>query len=261
MDMTTGRRNWSEEEVRLALALYLRTPFGRMHRRNPQVIALARYLQRTPAAVALKLCNLAALDDSLPRAGMRNASRADRRVWRRFRAAPDSLLPAWRKLMRLLGEAECADTVSSTLREERELPLRDTLGREREVVVRQRIGQDMFRRAVLASYEGRCALTGIDDARLLTASHIVPWREAPEIRLDPCNGICLNALHDRAFDRHLITFDEDWRLVISPCLPARARHCLLAVEEPRLRLPRRFLPSREYMERHRHAFHLRQEAP
>ena len=54
------RRNWNMAEVRAALALYLRTNFGRFHKTNPDVITLARQLGRTPSAVALKLGNLAA---------------------------------------------------------------------------------------------------------------------------------------------------------------------------------------------------------
>ena len=68
------RRNWQAEEVREALALYLVTDFGRFHSRNPDIIALASRLDRTPSSIALKLANFAALDDSLPRKGMANAS-------------------------------------------------------------------------------------------------------------------------------------------------------------------------------------------
>ena len=76
----TVRRNWSEEEVRKALTLYLRTTFGRLHNRNPDIIALANEIGRTASSVALKLVNLASLDDSLPAKGMANASATDRQV-------------------------------------------------------------------------------------------------------------------------------------------------------------------------------------
>ena len=64
------RRNWSMAEVRAALALYVRTSFGRFHKTNPDVITLAHQLGRTPSAIALKLANLAALDETLPQKGM-----------------------------------------------------------------------------------------------------------------------------------------------------------------------------------------------
>src|SRR5690606_15788351 len=89
---------------------------------------------------------------------------------------------------------------------------------ETERLTRVRRVQRFFRTAVLASYEKRCAITGLAIPRLLTASHILPWSTAPARRADPSNGICLNALHDRAFDRGLLTFDEDMRVVLSPIL-------------------------------------------
>ena len=75
------RPNWTQSEVKEALALYLVTDFGRFHSRNPDVIRLGVQLDRTASAVALKLTNLAALDDSLMQRGMVNASATDRLVW------------------------------------------------------------------------------------------------------------------------------------------------------------------------------------
>jgi putative restriction endonuclease len=50
---------------------------------------------------------------------------------------------------------------------------------------------------------------------LLVASHILPWGLHEKERLNVRNGLCLSRLHDAAFDRGLITFDDDLRLVIS----------------------------------------------
>ncbi len=82
-------------------------------------------------------------------------------------------------------------------------------------------------------------------------------REQSEARrTDPTNGICLNALHDRAFDRHLITFDEDYRLVVSRSLKSNTisdfhRASFLALEGRQLHLPHRFKPDSKAMEAHR----------
>lgn len=78
-----------------------------------------------------------------------------------------------------------------------------------------RKGQDYFRRMVLKNYAGQCALTGIDIPQLLLASHIIPWSEDKEKRLNPCNGICLSSLYDRAFDQGLIGFDLHYRTILS----------------------------------------------
>ena len=73
----------------------------------------------------------------------------------------------------------------------------------------QRVGQRLFRDAVLTAYNARCCITGLAVYRLLVAGHIMPWREDPSQRLNPANGLCLSALHDRAFDIGLITIRPD----------------------------------------------------
>ncbi len=88
------RRNWTENQVRAALALYLVTPFGRIHKGNPDIIALVGRIGRTPSAVALTMSNLAAIDETLPRKGMTNASALDRQVWAEFLQAPEYVLEA-----------------------------------------------------------------------------------------------------------------------------------------------------------------------
>jgi putative restriction endonuclease len=107
---------------------------------------------------------------------------------------------------------------------------------------------------VLTGYGSRCALTGVDDVRLLNASHIVGWAEDATQRMRPTNGICLNALHDRAFDRHLITFDEGWRMLIAPQVPAAAKAQLQRGVDGRLQMPTRFLPDAGLMAQHRARF-------
>lgn len=237
------QRNGSEQEVQAALALYLVTDFGRFHTRNPDVIAHAGRIGRTPGSVALKLANLAALDDSLPQKGMANASATDRRVWQAFQHAPDAVVAA------------CAQQVSPAPPGMAEAAAAfDRRGGVRQVVASQRVGQDLFRRMVLTGYGVRCALTGVDDTRLLNASHIVGWADHPEHRMRPTNGICLNALHDRAFDRRLITFDESWRMVIAQKLPVAAWVQLQRGVAGPLQMPSRFLPDAALMAQHRARF-------
>jgi hypothetical protein len=96
---------------------------------------------------------------------------------------------------------------------------------EAERLVVQRIGQDIFRARLMDYWQGRCPLTGITDAALLRASHIVPWAECETDaeRLDVHNGLLLSALWDAAFDRALVTFDDQGRPEFSPSLSAQAR--------------------------------------
>jgi len=110
---------------------------------------------------------------------------------------------------------------------------------------------------VLSSYENRCALTGIAVPQLLIASHIIPWSENEDRRADPTNGLSLNSLHDKAFDRHL--FDEDFRLVVSSFLrkndvPEFQSANFAKIEGATLTLPHRFAPDPRALEEHRNSF-------
>ena len=81
-----------------------------------------------------------------------------------------------------------------------------------------RIGQGLFRRNLINEC-GICALTGVDDARLLIASHIKPWRDSNnQERLDAKNGLLLIPTYDKLFDQKLISFDNDKRMLVSPSL-------------------------------------------
>ncbi len=88
---------------------------------------------------------------------------------------------------------------------------------EAERFVVQRIGQDLFRDALITYWGGRCPLTGIADLALLRASHIVPWAEcgSDAKRLDVHNGLLLSALWDAAFDAGLVSFADDGLAVVS----------------------------------------------
>jgi hypothetical protein len=96
---------------------------------------------------------------------------------------------------------------------------------EAERLVIQRIGQDIFRDRLMTYWQGRCPLTGITDPALLRASHIIPWKDCAtdSERLDVHNGLLLSALWDAAFDRGLVTFDEEGLPQFSPKLSETAR--------------------------------------
>lgn len=81
----------------------------------------------------------------------------------------------------------------------------DLIGTTCEAVVKQRVNQNVFRSMMLANYNTTCAITGITVPELLVASHIVPWAENEQERLNPENGICLSSLYDKAFDQGLIS--------------------------------------------------------
>ena len=88
-----------------------------------------------------------------------------------------------------------------------------------QTVSQVRVGQDYFRDEVIRICCGACVVTGITDVSLLVASHIKPWKDSTdEERLDGNNGLLLSPHIDKLFDRHLITFSDDGRLIPSPRL-------------------------------------------
>lgn len=136
------------------------------------------------------------------------------------------------------------------------------LTKEGEDVVsesKRRVGQDYFRRLILANYGYRCALTGIDMPQLLLASHIIPWRDKThkKDRLNPSNGICLSALYDKAFDKGLITFSpDDYTVCLSSALRENEtkeyydQHFGIIIGK-KLMMPTEYLPDRDFLAYHR----------
>lgn len=120
---------------------------------------------------------------------------------------------------------------------------------ERNYLATARVGQGQFRERLIQAFNGTCPITGITNPALLLASHIKPWTVCTnEERLDSQNGILLSALLDRLFDRGLISFSTNGKLLVSPKLSAsdQVRCGLLSDVELTLN------PSqRHYMEYHR----------
>jgi len=91
---------------------------------------------------------------------------------------------------------------------------------EGEATQKYRIGQDIFREALMDYWNKSCPLTGISNGHLLKASHIIPWSrcETDAQRLDIYNGLLLSVLWDAAFDKGLVTFDDVGRPLLSSFL-------------------------------------------
>jgi putative restriction endonuclease len=253
--MTKGRL-WSRDEIVVAMNLYCKLPFGQLDHRNPLIIKLAHQLDRTPSSVSMKLCNLASLDPVHQARGVRGltgASQADREVWAEFHRDWDRLaFESEQGLANLAGLP--VEKLASI--DESDLPAE---GKERERVVKQRVNQQFFRSAVLAAYGRRCCVTGLDLPELLVASHVIPWAASKAHRVNPRNGLCLNALHDRAFDRGLVTLTPEFRLALSPRVlkasPSAAKDWLVDFNKAPIRLPERFAPDLECLAWHRdHVF-------
>jgi len=247
------RKNWTRDELLVCFNLYCRIPFGKFHSRNPEIIAAAKPLQRTPSAVAMKLVNFASLDPAHQKRhvrGLRNTSNSDRALWEEFESDPN----------KLAAESETAFRQISPNRipideEEVVLPAGPS---EKITSQTMRLVQSFFRNTVLASYEYKCSFCKLRIKSLLNASHIIPWKASVPLRADPRNGLCLCVLHDRAFDRGLIAVDSKYCILISKQLKTGAttpvhRAAFLELEGIRIDLPKRFLPAPSSLEHHLNA--------
>jgi len=125
-------------------------------------------------------------------------------------------------------------------------------------MVRVRVNQYFFRAAVLSAYDNKCCVTGLAVPELLVASHIVPWATDSKQRMNPRNGLCLNALHDRAFDRGLMFIDEELTVRFREKLlrferKSQGLDWLLSYARKPICLPRKFRPDAECLRKHRSA--------
>ena len=261
--MATGKR-WTRDELLIALNLYHKLTFGQMHARQPAIVALAEKMGRGSNSLAMKLCNFASLDPALKIRGIRGltgASALDRSVWGEFHANLNETAPASEEAFRKLFGADKSCEIEVTPHDGvllRRAPPRGPT--ETKVMAKVRRGQEYFRQAVLNNFGSRCGVTGLAVRELLIASHILPWGKHEAERLNVRNGLCLSRLHDAAFDNFLISFDDNYRLLLSAKLkaalpqPAVEKNFGAYVGEP-LRLPSdAVLPELKFLAQHRKRF-------
>ena len=250
--MTKPRsRRWTREETLIVFNLYCRIPFKDSNKAHPDVRHVAKLIGRTPDSVNMKIGNLGSLDPELEKRGirgLRHTSRLDRSVWNDFH---DNWEERIDESERLMADRERALGMPTRSSESVQKEGRDKIA-ERKV----RENQPFFRKAILSAYENRCCVTGIDIEALLIASHIKPWADSDSTeKLNPQNGLCLNALHDRAFDRGLIAVMDNYTVVVSKQVRHSAsdavRKMLLRYEGRRINLPTRFLPRADLLAWHR----------
>jgi len=250
--MKAGEKLWSRDELILAINLYCKLPFGQLDSRTPEIIKLAALIGRAPGAVSYKLGNFSSLDPSLQARGIKgapNGSKLDRVIWDEFYQNWDEL-PFESEKLRATFEHSTVEKINQI--NEEDLPKE---GKERERIVRARVNQSFFRSMVLSSYKSTCCITGLQNSELLVAGHIKPWSSDAKNRLNPRNGIAMNALHDKAFESGLITITPEYRIRISNILKEQKKNpsvqaYFLQYDGREILLPRRFLPDSEFLRYH-----------
>ncbi len=192
------------------------------------------------------------LDPSLKKrniAGASHGSKKDAEVWNEFNGDWDRLAFESEKLL-----AQKMGIQIENVSEVEALDLPKT-GIERESLVKIRVNQSFFRKSVLAAYNFQCCITGLEIPELLNASHIIPWSKDQENRVNPRNGLCLNVIHDRAFDRGLLTITPDFIVKISKFLKKKnvsnaVQDFLVRYDGLEINKPARFLPDLKFLKYH-----------
>jgi putative restriction endonuclease len=240
--MKVGQTLWTRDELILAINLYCKTPFGKLHKSNQDVINLANLIGRTSNSVAYKLVNFASLDPTLKARGIKGASN--------FSKLDKQILPYESELLLEKFQIKSKEKVNNILHIDFSKE-----GKTKEQLVKIRVNQSFFRSTILASYNSTCCITGIKQPEFLIAGHIKPWSIDEKNRLNPCNGIAINALHDKAFETGLITITTDYKIKISSLLFKEknkpvVEDYFLKYNDKEIILPTRFLPNIDFLEYH-----------
>lgn len=247
------RRLWSKEELILAFNLYLKLPFGKMHKGNADIIRLADLLHRTPSSIAMRLGNFANIDPYHRERGISGLSGGVKQcqpIWDEFNNNREKLIFESEKLLASLENQTIENKYSDVL-QNINLPL----GEEMVYEVKTRINQNIFRQIILNVYSSKCAISGINIPELLNASHIIPWAINENERLNPSNGICLSKLYDATFDKGLIGIKKDYSIVLSSKIKKHKKDSYYDkyfgfLESKKINLPERFHPNKDFLEYH-----------
>jgi putative restriction endonuclease len=246
-------KKWTREEMILAFNLYLKLPFGKMHIRTPEIIALAGLMGRSANSVTLRLVNFASCDPYHQNRGVKGMVGGQKQcqpIWDEFANNREELI--------FESERILAETLHQTLEtkfDELFFDIKDLKGETKIREVKTRVNQNVFRQIVLANYNRQCAITGLDIPDLLFASHIIPWAANEQERLNPENGICLSALYDRAFDKGLIGINARYEVLLSAALQKNKGKDYFAkyfapIEKTKLQMPQKYLPKQTFLQWH-----------
>ncbi len=246
-------KNWTREQTIVAFNLYCKIPFQKASSNNPDIVRIAKIIGRSPNSVKMKIGNFGSFDPELKKkgiVGLANTSKLDEQVWNEFNNNWDRLVFESEKLINKFLYKSIKEIGVDE-------PLKLPEGRTKERLVKTRVNQSFFRQSVLSAYNITCCITGIRIPQLLIASHIIPWSKSDERfeRTNPHNGLCLNSLHDSAFDKGYLTITPDFNVKISKKLyniqdDDIIKKWFKSFEENKIFLPDRFLPKREFLEYH-----------
>lgn len=246
------QNRWTKEQTIIVFNLYCKIPFQKASATNPDIVRIAKIIGRSPNSVKMKIGNFGSFDPELRRkgiVGLSNVSKLDKDIWDEFNSN-------WEKLA-YESELLIAKFLKKDIGNVNDVDLTDIPeGKDRLSAVKVRINQNFFRQAVLSANNYSCCITGIKVPQLLIASHIIPWSKRKETQLNPRNGLCLNALHDKAFDYGFITISTEYRIKVSNAIYDKYNNDPNTInwfneyQNNKINLPERFVPEKQFLEYH-----------
>jgi putative restriction endonuclease len=244
---------WTRDELILALNLYLKLPFYKISGRNPEVIHLAKLINRSANSVSIRLSNFASCDPYHQARGVKGLEGGKKQcqpIWDEFLNNRDLLIFESESLLAEREKRSIEEKFNSILEDTKNL-----YGEDRIQEVKTRVNQNFFRQLVLANYESTCAISGINIPDLLVSSHIIPWSKNTKERLNPENGICLSSLYDKAFDKGLIGIKENLEIVLSKDLKRHSQsgfyqNFFASIENTKIKTPQKYLPGKDFIQFH-----------
>ncbi len=242
------RNNWTREETIVAFNVYCKIPFKNSNKAHPMIIKYANIIGRSPSALNMKIGNFGRLDPELKKqgiTGLSNGGKLEQVIWDEFNGNWDDLAFESEKLISQFQNKDLTEMICEDFPE----------GKEKETTVKARVNQSFFRSAILSSYNSRCCITGLSIPEFLVASHIIPWSIDEKNRINPHNGLCLNSIHDKAFDKGFITITPDYKIVVSKYFDdfsseAPVNDFFLKFDNQYIVKPERFLPKKEFLDYH-----------
>ncbi|MBU2904121.1 HNH endonuclease [Arenibacter algicola] len=244
-------KNWTREQSIVAFNVYCKIPFKDSSKTHPTIIKYANIIGRSPSALNMKVGNFGRLDPELQKrgiTGLANGSTLEEVIWNEFHGNWDDLAYESEKLISSFQNKSLIETTEIDLSD---LPE----GKDVERIVKMRVNQSFFRSSVLSSYYQKCCITGIAIPEFLIASHIIPWRTNIGQRMNPRNSLCLNSIHDQAFDKGFLTVDTDYKVKVSDAIFEHKENQSIAdfflkYNAKKISLPDKFFPSQEFLEYH-----------
>lgn len=246
-----AKNNWTREETIVAFNAYCKVPFKKSSKSNPTVIKYANIIGRSPSALNMKIGNFGRLDPELKKQGITglvNGSKLEEIVWNEFNGNWEELAFESENLIAKFQNKKIEDIDDF---DGYNIPK----GKDKMTIVKTRVNQNFFRSTILSSYNMTCCITGLSIPDFLVASHIVPWSKDIENRTNPHNGLCLNSIHDKAFDKGFITITPDFKIKVSDFFndysnDKSVRDFFIKYDNKKIIKPERFLPTKDFLDYH-----------